>query len=268
MWQSWDWSFMKSQVDDAVALGANSVRLIGCIPVVTTGLITRTTYLNQWTQFLDYCQGLGLSVLPTGGSLAYWGATTVAQAGDELAAWAALVDTRSCVIGLDVTNECFAAGAVAGLSSSQTMERVTVLNARVRAATTKAITNSRTCHSLGRWDHQEGAWLDPLSDFHSVHSYYTMAPTDPQSWMSKWWGSKPILLGEFGAALDLTAAQRTARYEAARQLVLQNPRFVGAMAWAVRDIAAGNANAWGLVDETRTPRTDIASTFALFPDAD
>jgi hypothetical protein len=266
MWSTnWSWSLMQSQIDDAISIGATAVRIIGSITAVTLGYTTLDTYLQRWKQVLDYCASKGIWVFACGGSLAYWGTTTLAQAQAHLVAWAMALDAHDALLAIDVTNECFAAGAVAGLTSDEIIQQVTQLNAAVRQVTTKPITNSRTAHSLGRWDGPEGAWLDNMNDFHSVHSYYAMSEIDPRPWLNKWWGRKPVILGEFGAALDLSSSARADRYKAAKKLIESNPQFVGAFAWAVRDIAVGDANAWGMFDESRAPRADVVDVFKTLP---
>lgn len=265
MWRDWPWTtWLKPQIDNCIALGANCFRLIGCIEVVTLGTIDQATYLARWTQLLDYLSSLGVMAYPCGGGLAYLGATTLAQAQNLLAAWATLCDGYPNVIGLDITNECFAGGAVAGMTTTSIVSYVSALTSAVRAATGKAITNDRTAHSLARWDHAEGALLDALNDFHDVHSYYSMNYTDPRPWMSKWWGRKPVIFGEYGADMTLSTAARVQRFTSAKALVENNPQFVGSLAWAASDTDTPNNTRFGLFDDTFVERTDVTAVFRTF----
>jgi hypothetical protein len=267
MWIEWDWTgWIKPQIDNAVALGANCVRLIGVIPDVCNGNLSQATYLARWQQFLDYTVSLGIYAYPCGGTIAFWSGVTLAQVQTMYTAWGPLMDSYANVIGIDVTNECFPAGAVDGQTVDQILTTVTALTATLRSVTSKPITNDRTAHSLPRWDYQEGAYIDALNDFHDIHSYYTQDPSDPHPWMNKWWGSKPILLGEIGCGLDLTSAQRTARYLAAKAMVDQNDsRFAGALSWAATD--TNLSTQYGLFDPSFAARTDITVPFQTFSKA-
>lgn len=74
LFAQWDWdNWIKPQVDRALALGLNAVRLIGdpsCIFVDpnygsgTIPKITQATYDARWAQLAQYCQDLGLYLYP------------------------------------------------------------------------------------------------------------------------------------------------------------------------------------------------------------
>lgn len=267
-WTDWDWaSWIKPQIDDVVSIGANCVRILGCPASVTSGDITQAQYLAQWAQVLDYTASLGVMAYPCGGDLAHWGTTTLEQAVDVYAAWAGLLDTYDHVIGVDLTNEAFHGKIWQGWTQDQLIAYLTTLAATVRASCGLAVTNSRTVTSQTRWADFEGGYLSPLNDFEDFHLYYTAAPADLAGLLGRWWGQQnPFLLGEFGAGLDLTSPQRTARYESVGTLLAGVPQFRGALAWAGYDTnSTPPATQLGLFDPDRAPRTDITVPFQALP---
>ncbi|MBY6709505.1 hypothetical protein HQ308_22185 [Rhodococcus sp. BP-241] len=57
---SWDWAWMKRSVDRAKSLGANTIRLVGDVETVASGVISQATYLAQLGLLVDYCATQGL----------------------------------------------------------------------------------------------------------------------------------------------------------------------------------------------------------------
>ncbi|MET0996752.1 MAG: hypothetical protein ABWY20_23010, partial [Mycobacterium sp.] len=70
LWAEWDWTnWIKPQVDRAVALGLNTVRLIGgprAVFMSPTGFsqITQAQYDARWAQLATYCLTRGLALYP------------------------------------------------------------------------------------------------------------------------------------------------------------------------------------------------------------
>ena len=54
----------RNELDDAVKVGANCVRLLGNTHVVTSNVIGRPLYLERWSQFLQYTKTLPIMGLP------------------------------------------------------------------------------------------------------------------------------------------------------------------------------------------------------------
>lgn len=271
LWAAWDWDgWIKFQIDELAALGGNCVRLMGGVAGVADGTYSQATYLAHWEQFLDYTASVGIHAYPCGGDFRteHWGSTTDGQATTLYSAWASLCDGYDHIIGLDVSNEAFASGIAAGLTYAQTLARMTLLSAAVRAATDKPITHSRAFSLVSQWTGSAGGDIAPISDFHDIHVYYDGAlPADVSGLADQPWGGLPILIGEFGAyGTGADTGLRTGRYTAIKNIVDSRADVIGALAWAISDTnTSTDFGTSGLVAPDGTVRTDIASVFAAFP---
>jgi hypothetical protein len=272
LWRRWDWDGrIKLELDDAVELGASGIRLIGNTHVVTSNIITRDTYLRQWTQFLEYTKSIGLRVYPCGGDLRHWGDTTLQAAENLYQGWAELFIHHDHVIGADITNEAPAqskfVGGIAYNQPESWLYTVKRLGELVRAVSGKPITHSRglTTYDAASWEFGSPE-TDVLSDFLDVHAYHALSPNDADGlYASEWGGGKQLIIGEFGANMTLDSAARTADYEGIRGLIASSTNCVGGFAWAIRDTGTDPASLFGLYDENRVPREDIAGPFRKFP---
>lgn len=272
LWQRWDWEGrIRNELDDAVAVGANCVRLIGNTHAVTSNVISRDLYLSRWQQFLDHCSGAGLLVYPCGGDLRHWGETPLPIAEDIYRDWAGLLARYDGVVGVDITNESPAAsriqGGVAFHQSESWLYTVRRLGEVVREVTDKAIT-----HSRGLYKYDAASWLhgspetDVLSDFIDVHAYRASTPAEADAlYASDWAANKQLLIGEFGANMTATVFERAAAYQEVKALIEHDPRCVGGLAWTIYDTGTDPESMYGLYDENRQPRQDIADVFATFP---
>ena len=146
------------------------------------------------------------------------------------------------------------------------LDTVTRLGDIIREITQKPVTHSRAVSTSARWIN--GAiHTDLISDFISIHCYYTPELQDADRLRESRWGSgKQILLGEMGAGMDLSRNDRVARYRAVKALVDANPDNVGVLVWSGYDLkdASKPNDQKGLFDKTRRPRADIASEFSAF----
>jgi hypothetical protein len=273
LWQRWDWAGrIKNEMEDAVRIGANCVRLIGNTHVITNSVITEDQYLERWSQFLDYADDLGLWVYPCGGDLSHWGGyTTLAAAESIYRSWAGLLGPYDHVIGVDVTNEAPSqsrvVGGVAFRGPESWLYTVERLGEIVRSESGKPITHSRGLPSYDSASWQFGSpETDTISDFLDVHAYRAMSPDDAEVlYTSEWGRGKQLIIGEFGANMTLDSAARTSTYEGVRGLISQSANCIGGLAWAIYDTGTDLASQYGLYDTSRTPRGDIARSFGTFP---
>ncbi|MGY1659591.1 hypothetical protein ACI78Q_00010 [Geodermatophilus sp. SYSU D00705] len=265
MWSRWKWDdWVKWQVDRAVELDANAVRLIGNVSGITNGTFTLETYLDRWRQFLDYTGSLGLYAYPCGGDLAHWDATTDGQAQRIYRAWGALLDGYDHVIGIDVTNEGFGQGAAVGRVESSILATLSALTRALRDVTDKPLAHSHVLAEAGGWRSRHHEAVAAMSDHFDLHLYYQAALEDARPFFDNWAG-RAVLLGEVGISLKHDAAAREARYEAAQQLVESRSEFTGALAWAVTDTSLDLNGACGLVDRSGDRRRDICDAFTRWP---
>ncbi|KAA0023853.1 cellulase family glycosylhydrolase [Antrihabitans cavernicola] len=271
LWQTWDWStWIKPMVDDSKSAGANAIRLIGNTHVVTSGMITQQQYMDRWKQLLDYATEQDLYVFPCGGDLGHWGsATTWAKAEALYSSWAKLLSSYAPVIGVDITNEASAQYSSAYVTTYNQPEKwqdtIKHLGEVVRSISGKPITHSRSIDKVGVWCNGS-IYTDLLSDFISIHCYYTPDPSDAQRLSSTDWGrNKELLIGEFGIAMNSAPADRIARYDGVKRLVKGADGCVGALAWSGYDLDDHPENQFGLFDADRRGREDILSQYRTFP---
>src|SRR2546428_1449218 len=60
-WIEWDWTgWIRPQIDCAIALGANTARLIGDVAMVISGAMSQATYNARLEQIVKYCVDNGL----------------------------------------------------------------------------------------------------------------------------------------------------------------------------------------------------------------
>lgn len=274
-WSNWDWSGrIKGQIDDAHTLGANCIRLIGNTDVVTSGAITTATYLQRWTQFLDYTKSLGFWVYPCGGDLRHWGNTTLGAAEGLYRAWAGLLADYNHVIGVDITNECTTindqSGGINYHQPEDWYSTIKLLGEVVRSVSGKPITHSRP-GPASDW-RSNSPKTDMLSDFIDVHSYYG-PPDNPAPaatvadglYASSWGAGKQLILGEFGVDTTSDSTARAALYNAIKDVINHSTNCVGALAWSIYDTGSTPDGQYGLYDGSRNLRQDIADVFVTFP---
>lgn len=268
-WANWDWDFWKSQIDNAALIGANCIRAIGSVRAIVDGALDLSTYLNQWRQFQDYVDAKGMRSYPCGAGLVASWATDASLKGlitDTYAAWGVVMeDYADLNIGIDGVNEAFDVFPV-NYPPYLILDLLRDIGIALRETTSQAITFDRTAHSAPRWGNDQAFLLDPLVDFHDVHSYYAIGPTDPRPlFEASWWRGKPVILGEFGATTNLDPASRVARYTTAADTFRNWPGFVGGLAWAMHDVTDDPANQWGLFTPSGDPRLDIVDAFGTLP---
>jgi hypothetical protein len=273
LWQRWDWDGrIKNELDDALAAGANCVRLIGNTHVVTADVISKDDYLHRWSQFLAYTKSLGLWVYPCGGDLSHWGGyTTLGAAEDIYRGWADALASYDHVVGVDITNEAPAQSRVVGGVAYQEPESwlytIKRLGEMVRTVSGKPI-----AHSRGLYRYDAASWqfgspeTDAISDFLDVHAYRIPSPADAELLFATEWGAgKQLLIGEFGANMTIDSPSRTAAYGEIKAFISNAANCVGGLAWTIYDTGTDPASLYGLYDQNRAPRADIATPFGTFP---
>jgi hypothetical protein len=266
MWAEWDWTnWIKPQVDRAVALGMNTVRVIGsaeCVLVdpipVTLPKITQATYLARWVQLVEYCQSVGLYLYPT--VVQKWDfidtqtPTYNFQASNVtnvVTATAQTLAPYTNVIGFD----CFQEGdATYGLALADVLAMYTAIRA---VAPTVPLTTSNSTGGFGSTD---AFWRDTTSlpyqawtatngsDFIDIHLYAdSIKAADVDGFIQR--VGKPVLIGEFGDSQDQTTGNIAARY-AATAAIHNRPSVMGSLVWALADQDTVNTNEWGVWDNT------------------
>lgn len=261
----WDWTWVKKNVDRAVSRGANTIRLIGDVETVFTGVITQATYLAQLGQLVDYLASINVKYYHCAGDATHFGGADDAYVVSFMAAQAALLATKTNVIAFEMLNEVYL--GVTFYPESALVALVARISAAVRAAApnipltvSSVAISSSIAQSLA--DGNRLRWYAPFVDFFDFHVYPTSGA------LLKPWHTaayevvcdRPIVFGEFGMSRSShTGAEVTAVYEAVRQLAINSPRVAGVLQWAAID------DGYGLYTETGdTLQTDAATPWALF----
>lgn len=273
LWKNWNWDGrIKNEIDDALAVGANCVRLMGNTHVLTSSAITKDEYLGRWSQFLHYAQSRGLWVYPCGGDLRHWGNTSIDDARDIYGSWASVLTDYDNVVGVDITNEAYAASrSEAGPTDFREPESwlytVSQLGELVKDVTGKPITHSRGLTALGDENWEFGCpETDALSDFLDVHVYRTVSVGGTNGLFASDWGiGKQLLIGEFGVPMTADTSARSAFYEDVGAFISSTPNCVGGVAWSIYDAGAAPESQYGLIDGDRQPRLDVTTEFGSFP---
>lgn len=259
---NWDWEgWIKPQIDRLVTVGGNLIRLISAAGAVVQPAfgLDRETHHARWTQFLDYCESLGIYVYPCGGGV--MGVNTLVSTDDEIAALAAHVVQWPNVVAFDVWNE----------GEGATQAQLQAAGALVRAAapglpitySVNGITSSAQIAAAVASAPFLAAADD--ADFIDMHIYYDVAAADFNAVVAAA-PSLPILIGEFGIGQDALTAARSARYDAVRK-TLGRPDLLGAISWALADQALGAtpAEQFGMFSNAGVERTDVTDYFRTYP---
>jgi hypothetical protein len=265
LWGAWDWDgLIAPQLDDIARVG-NTVRIIGNTLVMALGSITLTQYLARWKQLLDRAQSLGLFVYPCGGDLGHWGNYTWLQSTQSYTQLAQLLKSYPNVIGVDIVNEASQPLEPVGWTYNQP-EPVTDLLPELGGIVRSVglpVTYSRGIATSSGWT--LNYFTDQLGDFLDFHVYYLPEATDSLQAYDLGGANKKLIIGEFGINTTSSPDDRAAYYNAMRAMCANDPRCVGALAWSAYDLGPTNDMQWGLFDEQRHLRTDIAQPFSTFP---
>lgn len=266
LWSEWDWTnWIQPQVDRAIKLGLNAIRVIGAPQVVLTAgtgsgaaQISQATYDARWKQLAQYCVENGLRFYPClTEKWAFYNGTTYsfqdAAATACITTTAAVLSGYGNVIGFDLLQEG------SGYSDGLVLADVLALYAAVRSAAPGVpVTTSSSSGNFGTtaqfWSDATSlpyqAWTaDGGADFVDIHIYLEGVNASDLDSLIKRTG-KPVLVGEFGADQAQAAdANRVARYMSARQAHTRTG-VLGSFVWALADQGTTNANKAGVWDNT------------------
>lgn len=268
----WSWPLMQRQIDNALAVGANAMRITGAVYGVQAGDFALADFLSRYGQALDYCTANGLFIYPCPGGVpsSFLGNDSLIDAFNaNLAPWVQLCADYPLVVGFDGLNEPFSQ-----FSAATPQDQIVGMCEQIAAAYHD---NSPLAYTFDCGVFQQWEWLgdrqilaDPIvhhTDMHVYTSPDVPAAADPAPLLASKWGRKPTIIGEFGVNGTYNSADRTAYYAGVLDVVANNlDRVAGAFAWAAIDTDDSAANQWGLFAGTdNAERTDITSVFRDFP---
>jgi hypothetical protein len=260
MWGSgWDWDgWMRPQIDCAVALGANAIRIIGDVLCVINGTLSQASYNARWQQVAAYCAANNLALYYTGCSLTGTDGSsngTAALTDAQIAGvinnnFAALSAHTGIILGVDIVQE-----ANNGLNA----QRVAAIYAAVRPNVPTVI----PCTFSTFAPVSDLSWINSIvgsCDFLDLHIYPFVYDINAQPAPSTFapliaaYPTKDLLFGEGG--LD------TASYTEAQEIAWTQGLVAlgdmagsrGALLWAAQD----QNEQYGAFDSLWFPRRSVA----------
>jgi hypothetical protein len=261
----YDFAWIQSSIDDAVAAGANTIRTIGDVEAVYTGLVSQGTYNTRLAQIADYCASVNVGYLYAGADFRHLGGADPTFIRDKLVSEATVLASRSNVIAIELVNEIGASygnvvperTAFAWLSMWATAVRAVAPNVALTASEPGGQSFGQPEADTERSaDYTRFSRID-WADFYVMH-YYGTTPYDYMLNPLIVMADKPVLIGEYGMDVAAGGAARTAFYNAIDSVIDNNPSDVlGGINWAARN------DTYGLYSETgNTAQTDISVPFA------
>lgn len=288
LWAEWDWeNWIKPQLDRAVSLGLNAIRIIGAPQVVladtSPGLpaITSARYVARWEQIAQYCLDHGLALYP--GLNEKW-AYMYTQFGGRggmppwdfqdpevtavIVASAEALSRYPNVIGFDIFQE---GGGSHG--DGLLIEDVLALYGAIRAAapdvplttsdssgsyaTSAEFWNNTTSLPYQLWTHDDGA------DFVDIHVYLEGVVGSEINGLLKRTG-RPVLIGEYGASQADNRDTRIARYRSA-QTLHNRTDIAGSFLWALADQGDRDDRRFGIYDNSGFSQPDYPTSRGQSP---
>lgn len=253
----WDYSWVKGQIDQAVSVGANCIRIIGAVNGIVGGHYTRATYHARVAQVIEYCQSLGLGYYLVGAG--DYETTRTQATLDELIAVGLMAQEYGNVIAYDVFQEW---NVWLNQTTDGSASAITAMLADLRAWATAirqaGVTLPLTYSSNTTGGVTEVAQFCDYADFH-VYNPVTDTTLDSVA------GGKEFIIGEFGANVSVGQAAQETRYNEVKSLVTARTFIRGAFQWAITDQSASDAEKYGMFDANGVERTYITNIFKTFP---
>jgi hypothetical protein len=272
LFEDWAWtSWIKYQIDLAVTLGANCIRLIGDqIAILDTATITRATYLAHWTQLLDYCASIGVMVYATASHDRCYGYAGLAA---EIAAFCDLIaGYPNTVVAVDLLQEANLISGVTLDTAVATKLQAIYTDAKTRLGSIPA-TYSLTGYHTG----SQIATLATAVDYWDAHLY----PLDSASGAGfevgginsagyqTWLGlvdadGRPFLHGEIGVSMAHSDTESVSVYDRVPYLAPQTG-CAGFLAWSILDGSSVASGKFGLFTDAGVDRPARHGGFVAAP---
>lgn len=302
LWAGWDSnarfeSWIKPQMQKAVAVGMNSVRFVGGLGGVILGTYTLDVYLSRVREYIEYAAELGLYVYGVGGEFGQlypvlpeqalreaWVAGPVA---DVLMATGLVFNEYPNVIAYDVMQESLRGEGIWRPGATEVEQHAfnTILATAVRSVTSLPITfshpvgprvgdpgttgsnppeppNSPSVFNMPYLEDWQAAAL--YCDFLDAHVYYNMALDDMTEVFKI---GTPILVGEVG---ESQAAGESVRVQRLKDVgkVISRPDVSGGFVWAMVDQKNTADEQFGLFTVAFAPRNASITALNDWPTVD
>lgn len=261
-WNTWDWDgWIKPNLDIIKRLGANTVRIQGSWTAYNAD---PAGYKTKFQQVMNYCRDeMNVKVL-----YAFLNQQNDALSSANRSAYNAMIVNlvteyagAKFLLGWDIGNEL----NVSGVSDLNTLATNFATDLRAVDATTKI-----TCSAGGIASGLNTAHMtacDSYVDFHDLHIYANPgADSFHHNWLddARAISTKPLLIGEFGANINASAAagphipeeHQHAHYLKAMRRYATGGDVMGFMMWEARD--DNGDSQFGLYDANSNPRQALA----------
>lgn len=263
LWSRWDWQFIEASVRRAVEQGANTIRLIGDVNAVHSGVITEATYHDRLHQVVSLCDSLGCRFYYCAIDLRHKRAANPAFIAQFLSGVAAVLDRYSNVVAIELCNEVASAYAI--YPEHDVVAWMGAWASAIRAAAPSIplsisdVSPGTLSDKIGQVDYYTR--FAHMVDFFDLHVYDDLEIASDSAPLAPYELSvnRPLLIGEFGADRRDPGARPGAFYSRVKMLRDSSALVVGALQWgAIND-------EYGLYSETDGRlQADIAGEWARF----
>jgi hypothetical protein len=263
LWSRWDWQWIEASVRRAVEQGASTIRLIGDVNAVHSGLITEATYHDRLQQVVTLCNSLGCRFYYCAIDLRHKRDADPAFIAQFLSGVAAVLDRNSNVVAIELCNE-----VASGYDIYPEHDVVAWIGAwasAIRAAAPSMplsisdVSPGTLSDKIGQVDYY--AKFAHMVDFFDLHVYDDLEIASDSAPLAPYELSvnRPLLIGEFGADRKDPGAQPGVFYSRVKMLRDSSALVVGALQWgAIND-------EYGLYSESDGRlQADIAGEWARF----
>jgi hypothetical protein len=265
-WVEWDWSgWIRPQIDCAIALGANAIRIIGDVAMVLNGGLTQATYNAHLRQLMAYCVENHLALYYTGcatydtngadnGNIAAYNANPQAfiavLARNLSSLMSGATDYTASIIGCDLVQEANA------------WRNATAVNA-IYSALRPLVPRTIPCTFSASVRMQDAQWIAsiaPSCDFLDYHVYPQLYGVDSGPTVATVaavraaYPDRNILFGEGGIDSGAYSAAQVEAWIHGLINIGDSTDSRGAMLWAAQD----QDQRYGAFDSAWHPRASIA----------
>jgi hypothetical protein len=265
-WTEWEWSgWIRPQIDCAIALGANAIRIIGDVAMVLNGGIRQATYNARLQQLMSYCAENRLSLYYTGcspydtngadnGTIAAYNSSSRAFIGvlasNVGSVTAGSTDYTSSILGCDLVQEANAWGNTAAMNA-------------IYAALRPLVPPAIPCTFSASVRMQDSRWIESIAascDFLDYHIYPLLYGIDAEptaatlSAVRAAYPDRDILFGEGGIDSGAYSAGQVEAWIHGLINIADSMDSRGAMLWAAQD----QDQPYGAFDSRWNPRASIA----------
>ena len=263
LWSRWDWHFIELSVRRSVEQGANTIRLIGDVNAVRTGMITEAMYHDRLQQVISLCDSLACRFYYCAIDLRHKRDADPAFIAQFLSGVAAVLDRNNNVVAIELCNEVASAYAV--WPEEEVVAWMGAWASAIRAAaptiplSISDVSPGTLSDKIGQVDYY--ARYAHMVDFFDLHVYDGLEIGADSAILAPYELSvnRPLLIGEFGIDRSVAGALPGDFYARVKTMRDSSELVVGALQWgAIND-------EYGLYSESDGQlQTDIAGEWARF----